>query len=235
MKLIDLTMPLYEGMPAGYGHMAFKNNPLWPDAFKMAETRSFDTSGSEFHVFSIFCEPGTRFILPSFMKEYRYGPTIDTVDIERIVLRDAVVLDVPTGAETDIAAEKLEEAFNKAPVKKGDALLVRTGWGNDERYLKMGHEYREKGPHYSAAAADKLMELLAKNQSDMWLYDNCDMGGTDKKTGQFYGFTIRDGLIAIGGIVNAGAITKPRVKLIISPMKSAGCHMGPARVVAVEE
>ncbi len=235
MKIIDLTMPLYEDMPAGYGHMAFKSNPLWPNAFKADETRSFDAHGSEFHVYQIFCEPGTRFILPSFMKEYRYGPTLDTVDLEKIILRETVILDVPVGAEEHVEADTLEAAFNKAPVKKGDALLVRTGWGDNERYFKMGHDFAEKGPHFSAAGCAKLMELMDKNGSDMWLYDVCDMGGRDKKTGEFYGFTIKGGQIAIGGVVDCGIISKPRVKLVIMPLEIVGCHMAPCRVVAIEE
>ncbi|MBI2288467.1 MAG: hypothetical protein HYU83_05810, partial [Chloroflexi bacterium] len=86
MKFIDLTMPLYEGMPAGYGHMAFKNHPMWPDAFDMAETRSYEPHGSVMHVYTIFCEPGTRFILPSYGKQYRYGPTLDTVDLNKLIM-----------------------------------------------------------------------------------------------------------------------------------------------------
>lgn len=228
-------MPLYEGMPAGYGHMAFKNHPMWPDAFKIAETRSWEPHGSRMHLYTIFCEPGTRFILPSYRAQLKYDATLDTIDLQKVIMKDTVVIDIPMKPGEWLAADKLEAAFNKAPVQKGDALLCRTGWGDNERYLKMGHEYREQGPHYSAAAASKLMDLMKKNESEIWLYDNCDMGGTDPATGQFAGFTINEGMIAIGGIVNAGAITKPRVKLSVLPIKAAYCHMAPCRAVAVED
>ena len=99
----------------------------------------------------------------------------------------------------------------------------------------MGHSYRENSPHYNAASANKLMDLLEKNESDLWLYDNCDMAGVDKKTGAPIGWAIRSGRMAVGGVVNCGAITKPRVKLVILPLKAKGGHIAPCSVVALED
>lgn len=225
MKLIDLSMPRYNGMESQYGHMGWKNHPLWPEAFKMEETRSYDADGSSMHVFTMPSPTNTRFITASFRKEFKDEATLDTVDLNKLILRDTVIIDVPKGAEGLIEPEELEAAFNKAPVQKGDALLLRTGWGDDERYFKIGHDFREKSPKYTRPAGVKLMELLEKNESDLWLYDNCDMGG----------FTIRSGMMAVGGVVNCGAITKPRVKLIIQPLKIKGAHLGPCSAVALEE
>jgi len=201
----------------------------------MDETLSYEAANMEFHVYTIFCEPGTRFILSSFMKQYKDDPTLDTIDLNNLVLREAVILDVPKEAEECIEPEELEATFNEAPWQKGDALLVRTGWGDKGRYFELGHDYREKGPHFTDASAKKLMELLEKSGSDLWLYDNCDMGGVDKRTGEHGGFTIRAGLMAVGGLVNCGEIKKERLKLIILPLKIKGAHMTPCRVVALEE
>ncbi|MBI2979307.1 MAG: hypothetical protein HYY41_00505 [Chloroflexi bacterium] len=213
MKIIDLTAPLYEGQPFQHGHMGFRAHPIWPEPFKATETRSYDPDGSRFHVYTIFCEPGTRLILAGFRKDYKDGPTLDTIDLKKIVFRDAVVIDIP----------------------KGDAILTRTGWGDNERYFKMGHLYRENGPHFNVASGNKLMELMEKNGSDMYTYDMCDMSGLDKKTLTRGGFTIRAGMIALGGLVNCNAITKPRVKLIALPLKAKGGRMAPCSVVAIEE
>ena len=147
-----------------------------------------------------------------------------------------VIIDLPKGEDEIVEAGELEAAFKKAPVKKGDALLIRTGWGNDDRYLTMGADYVDKGPRYRLSSADKLMDLLVKNERVIWLYDHPNMTGTDKKTGEnLRGFTIRAGLIAICGIVNANAITKPRVKLVALPIKVMGGHMGPVQVIAIED
>ncbi len=235
MKIIDLTMPLYNGQPAGHGHWGFKGHPMWPEPFKMTETMSYEADGRRFHVFTIFSEPGTRLILASYKKEFKDEPTLDTLDLQKLVLRETVIIDVPKVDEEIIEPEEVEAAFKKAPVRRGDALLIRTGWGDNERYLKIGDLYRQNSPHYNAASANKLMDLLQENGSDLWLYDVCDMAGVDKRNGIRGGFTIRSGLMGIGGVINCGAITKPRVKLIVLPLKAKGCHIAPCSVVALEE
>jgi len=235
MNLIDLTMPLYNGQPAGHEHWGFKGHPMWPEPFNVTDTMSYEADGRRFHVFTVFSEPGTRLILASYKKDFQNEPTLDTVDLQRLILRETVVINVPKGADEIIEAEELEAAFAAAPVRKGDAFLVRTGWGNNGSYLTMGQAYRLNSPHYNAASANKLMDLLESNGSDLWLYDNCDMAGVDKRTGVRGGFTIRSGLLAVGGVVNCGAIIRQRVKLIIQPLKAKGCHIAPCSVVAVED
>ena len=235
MKLINLTMPLYDGMPAGYGHVSFKTHPLWPDAFKIEETRSYDSDGMSTHVFTIPASTNTRLIMAGFRKAFKDEATLDTVDLSRLISRAAVVIDVPQGDDGLIESESVAAAVSQAPVQRGDALLMRTGWGDNQRYFKMGHDFRKKSPHYTGPAADKLMDLLEENGSDLWLYDTCDMGGIDKKTGKFAGFTIRTGMMSVGGVVNCGAITRPRVKLVILPLMVKGAHMGPCSVAAIEE
>ncbi|MBI2288715.1 MAG: cyclase family protein [Chloroflexi bacterium] len=235
MKIIDLTAPLFEGQPGMVGFGGCRTSPTWPQPFVATETRSWDPDGSRFHVYTIFCEPGTRFILASFRKEYRDGPTIEKIPVEKLMLRDAVVIDIPKRDDEIVQTEELEAAFKKAPVKKGDALIIRTGWGDDGRHYKIGNLYKENSPHFNVASGNKLMELMEQNGSDLWTYDMESMSGLDKKTFTRGGFTIRAGMIAIGGVINCGAITKPRVKLIILPLKAKGGHMAPCSIVALEE
>ena len=235
MGLIDLTMPLYAGMPGGHGSRGFETHPMWPEPFKMEETRSYESAGMEMHVFTVFCEARSSLILASFRKEFKSGSTLDTIDLNKLVMRDTVILDVPKGEDGIVEAEELETAFNKAPCQKGDGLLVRTGWGDDERYLKLGVAYRENSPHLNNASAEKLMELMAKNESDLFLFDMCDMSGVDKRTGIRGGFAMHAEQIFVGGLVNCGEIKKERVKLIILPLKVKGVAMAPCYVVAIEE
>ncbi|MBI2979574.1 MAG: cyclase family protein [Chloroflexi bacterium] len=238
MKIIDLTMPLYEGMPSGHGHPAFKSHPIWPEPFKIQMTGS-TSGGSQFHVYTSFCEAGTRLLLPGYRQEYRDDPSrLDTVDLSRLVLRNAVILDIPKKEEEFIDPEEVERAFKKAPVQRGDAFLVRTGWGDNERYIKMGLDYKEKGPHYTEEGAAKVRELMVANGSDLFIYDCCDVNGTDKRTGKAhsaFGAYCRPGLAAVGGAVNTGAISKPRVKLIVLPFKAKGAWFAPCSIVAIEE
>ncbi|MBI4188012.1 MAG: cyclase family protein [Chloroflexi bacterium] len=235
MKIIDLTMPYYNGQPGMYGFEGCKAAPTWPEAFKVTETMSYEPSGMRFHVYTVMCEPGTRFILASFMKAYKNEATLDTVPLTDIILRDAVILDIPKGDDEIIQAGELEAAFKKAPVKKGDALIIRTGWGDNQRYFKMGRLFQDNSPHFNAASADKLVELLEKNGSNLWTYDVESMSGLDKKTGIRGGFSMHSGMMAVGSVVNCGAITKPRVKLIAAPLKAKGGHMGPCSAVVIED
>lgn len=235
MKIIDLTMPLYEDQAAQNGHMGFRAHPVWPRPFTATETRSYDPNGSRFHVYTIFCEPGTRCILSSFRAPFKDEVTLDTLDMNKLVMRDAVILDIPKRNDEIVEPEEVEAAFKKAPYQKGDALLVRTGWGDDERYFKMGHNWRLSGPHFNSASSEKILDIMEQNGTDMYLYDLCDIAGLDKKKLTRGGFGIRSGMISIGGVVNTGAITKPRVKLVILPLKAKGGAMAPCSVVALEE
>ncbi len=243
MKIIDLTLPLYNGMSAGYAHPAFKAHPLWPESHKTTETFSYEpgmgadalSAGMRFHVYTIFCEPGTRFIMSSFRKQFRDEATLDTVDMNKLIFRDAVIIDIPKADDEIVEADEFEAAFKKAPYQKGDALFIRTGWGDNQKYLKMGRLWSDNGPHFNAGSAERLMDIMEANGTDMWLYDLCDIAGLDKKTGKRGGFAIRSGMMAVGGVVNCGAITKPRVKLMIMPLKAKGGHMAPCSVAALEE
>ncbi len=235
MKIIDLTFPLYNGMPTGYGSKSFKTHSLWPDSFKMTETMSYEPHGIRFHVYTIFCEIGTKFILASFKKDFKDEATLDTVDLNKLIFRDAVVIDIPKRDDEIVEADEFEVAFNKTPYQKGDALLIRTGWGDNQRYFKLGHLFRENSPHFNDGSAQKLMDIMGKNGTDIFLWDLCAFSGLDKKRGTRGSYPTRSGMMSVGGIVNCGAITKPRVKLIIMPLKVKGGHMSPCSVVALEE
>ncbi|MBI2287433.1 MAG: cyclase family protein [Chloroflexi bacterium] len=207
-----------------------------------------ETNPYTWHVFTFFAEAGTRFILPGFRPQYRFDDvrTLETVALDnKLIERNAVIIDVPKGPGDWIRPEDLEKAVSNAPVqqgnamqdKPGDAFIIRTGWGDDERYLKLGLEFREKSPHFTDTAVDKLLELLAVNDCDMWLYDTCEMTtrGVDPVSGRPGSFGIRSGLTAVGGIVNAGAIKKPRVKLVVLPIPIRDAWMTPCRVIAMED
>ncbi|MBI2979575.1 MAG: cyclase family protein [Chloroflexi bacterium] len=234
MRYIDLTMPLYEFMPACYAHKSFEKHPLWPRAFKMENVR-IEGSTYWWHVFTMFCEPGTRFILPGF-KYAEDKRKLGVVDINKLMYRDTVVVDVPKEAGEFVRPEDLEKAIKKAPAKKGDALLIRTGWGDDRRWAKLETDYKYKSPHFTDTAVKKLLELMQTKGMDMWLYDTCEMvGGVDPVSGRPGSFDIRPGLCAVGGLINCGEIKKPRVKLMVLPLKIRDAWMGPCRVVAIED
>jgi kynurenine formamidase len=233
MRIIDMTLPLYNGVPAhAYGTSVFKDHPLFPYPFKMEAAATYEANNDEYFIYTMAPEPGTRVVLAS--GTFKDDPTLDLLDLKRLVLRETVVLDIPKKASEVITAEDLENAFKKSPVKKGDALFIRTGWGDNESYAKLGLDYKYKSPRFNDETQAKLTELLKKAQSDMFVLDTSEISDPEK-FGPGAGWLWRKGIIIVGGLVNGGEIKTPRVKLTILPLKIRGGHSSPARVMAIEE
>ncbi|MBI2303583.1 MAG: hypothetical protein HYU86_02405 [Chloroflexi bacterium] len=102
MRIVELTMPLYEGM--GYGNVYPQERPfeirwLYPPEY-----------GSSRAVYIMSNEPGTRLLLPSSRVERRDAPRLDEIDLRQFVMRDAAILDVPKGALEVVRAEDIDGA-----------------------------------------------------------------------------------------------------------------------------
>ena len=262
MRVIDLTIPLYEGM--SFGRVYPQERP-----FEIETISSWDT-GLRLDNFSVYCEQGTRLILCSLDAACKDGPKIGDVNI---VLRDMVVVDVPKGPSELVTAEEVERAIAKVDFREGDAVLFRTGWGDDKRYSKLGVDYELTCPHFgSDDTLKKIVEIMKAKKSDLFCYDtaNCtDMNATfkdwvsqkplpptwpspqakermAKRVAERLAVKIppegvglfrltRAGINLIGGLVNCGEIKQERVKLIALPLKVKEVPVAPCNVVAVEE
>ena len=262
MKIIDLTMPIYEGMPCG---------TLWPyeRAVVIESPLTWEKHGLRLDNLTMFCEPGTRLVMPSLGASRKDEPKVDEIDLNKIILRDTVVIDVPKKANEVITLAEVEAAFQKADVHSGDAVLLRTGWGDDERYYKMGEEYVLQSPYYAKEATARLAEMMKEKGCDLFFYDTANMGlpkvhlipewvkaqprkegwpsaeakayvdaYTTEKIIEDWEGVLPMGparIVAIGCIVNCGAITKSRVKTTSLPLKIRGAAVTPCSVIAIEE
>lgn len=265
MRIIDVTWPLYEGIPLG---TVFPNQA----EFKVEVTAEFPSHRS--YAYQVWCEQGTRLCLPSMM--YRFHgdkEKLDEVDLSKLVLRDTVVLDVPKGPNQPVTGRDIEDACSKADYREGDAVLVRTGWGDDERYLKLGEDYVFTSPYYADDACQKLVEIMTRKKSDLFCYDTanihdyadvkatwCQMKPRPKPwpspeakeylakmakepimetigSGESWGAMrlIKNRIMLHGGLVNCSQIKKQRVKLIALPLRVKGGVMAPCHTVAIEE
>lgn len=165
MRVINLTHPLYEGMSFG---------SLWPQErpFEIDNIKSWDTHGLRLDNFNVYCEQGTRLLLYSSLADFRNGPKIDEVNI---VLQDTVVVDVPKGPKEIVTGKEVERACAKADFREGDALIVRTGWGDDERYLKLGEDYQLMSPYYGGDEDWKIIcEIMVAKKSPLFCYDTAN-------------------------------------------------------------
>ncbi|MBI2304875.1 MAG: cyclase family protein [Chloroflexi bacterium] len=235
MRLTDLTMPLYEGMGTGYQHRSLEGGDLWDTQVKIRKGWNYETHGRSIWSINVFLESGTRLVLASFQGQFKDSPRIHQV-MTKYFMRDAVILDIPKGAEEVVTAEDVERAYSKVPAQKGDAIMVRTGWGDNERYLKMGRDYHIRTPHYINKSAQKIGEIMESLGSDLFLYDTSNMIGLNPETGEREGLLpFRPHWAMLGGLVNCGAIQKQRVKIAALPFKVLDAGISLCSVVAVEE
>jgi kynurenine formamidase len=163
MNFIELTMPL---------------NHLWmPDEVLPTSVKFF--LGPKNHQekgIVVGSETGTCLMLPSVFADFRKTTRLDTLPVEKLVLRPTTVAAIAKGDEEEITRTDVEKALDASRPAKGDALLIRTGWG-DRPYPAMGGgAYVIRSPHFSLAAAKYLGERMAENQSDLLLVDTALLG-----------------------------------------------------------
>ena len=165
MRVINLTMPLYEGMGVGR---------IYPQEseFIIESITSWEEGGARLDVFHVYCEQGTRLIMPSILLMDKDKPTVDEANI---VLQDTVIVDIPKGTGEVITVEDIEQALPKADWQPGDALLIRTGWGDNERYLEMGEDFWTRCPFYQGDDVwKKIVEFMKAKQSNIFCYDTAN-------------------------------------------------------------
>lgn len=152
-RIIDLSIPLYDFMPVG-------NVWAWDVPFQTQPITSIEKHGFDLFMITMHSETGTRLMPPAISDKTE--PGVDTLDLNLLVDRETVVADCPKGADEEIVAADIDRIFSGYNVQQGDALLIRTGWGNGERYYKIGDDYARRTPHFAKDGADRLAELATE-------------------------------------------------------------------------
>ncbi len=167
-RVINLTLPLYDHMPVG-------NVWAWDMPFQMEDITNYEIHGMRKHACKVDSEVGTRFIMKSI-----YNPDealIGKLDFSLLINRDTVVIDIPKGAEEEINAKDISEKVEgDSEYRDGDVVLIRTGWGDNERFREMGDEYAIRTPHFSDDGAEKFAEVLRRKGSDLFAIDVAYIG-----------------------------------------------------------
>jgi kynurenine formamidase len=167
-KVTNLTLPLYPGMPVG-------NVWAWDAPFRQEPIVTLEDNGVRIDALSFHSETGTRLMMAATIDDS--APTIGQIDLHKFVNREAVVIDIPKGAEEEILPEDIDRYVVSDPdYKEGDIVLIRTGWGNGGRYEKMGDDYAIKTPHFSEAGSLRLTEVMKEKGSDTVAIDVAYVG-----------------------------------------------------------
>jgi len=166
MKLFDLTMPVWEG--AGYGEiLPFTNSPV-----RLLEYVFYDKHGLRMTRMKLDGETGSPFMVPHqrmpfdptpLQPEPKFSWTLDEIPLERLILRDTVVVDINAAEGHEITPAEMDEAIRRSDYRNGDEVLLRTGWGTREKAYELGIDYYKRSPsvHYDAAM------LLARKMEEM--------------------------------------------------------------------
>ena len=260
MRVVDLTLPLYDFMPVG-------NVWAWDVPFQSQPITTWDKNGYELTMVTMHSEAGTRLMMRAMTHEG--APRIDQLPLEPFVLRPTVVLETPCGIRGVLEPADIDRAFEDADVREGDAVLLHTGWGDDQRWVELGDDYARHTPYVSKAAAERLVEHLRAVQSDLVGSDVAYWGRGDRYQGPewadrpawerapFPSIQARRYLASytgekaladfespavltaanvnfLGALCNLGALSQRRVELIVLPLKVQGARGATSRVVAVE-
>jgi kynurenine formamidase len=158
VRFHELTLPLdYEYMP----------DEVFPTAtpFVLAPREHPDKG------LLLGTETGTCLTLPAQFEERRQSSRLHDIPPEKLVLRETVVLTIPAEAEQEIGAADVARALAAADPRAGDALLLRTGWGDRGEHQRPGTRYLLAGPRLSLAGAERLATAMQECGSDLFLTD----------------------------------------------------------------
>jgi kynurenine formamidase len=125
-------------------------------------------------------ETGTCLTLPSAFADFRKTTRLHEVPIEKLFLRATTILDIAAEESQEITESAMKRAIEDCQVPRGNALLLRTAWGDRGAHAESGSRYIMASPHLSLAAAELLAVFMSERESDLLLTDLALIGWPDK-------------------------------------------------------
>ncbi|HEY7067432.1 MAG TPA: cyclase family protein [Chloroflexota bacterium] len=167
MRALDLTMPLdYEWMP----------DELFPTATQFL----LAPRGNPEKGITVGTDSGTALLLPAQFAAFRGTRRLHEIEPAELVLRATAVVDLPCPPRQAIDRDTVYGAIERADFRDGDALLLRTGWG-DQGPRERGHDrYLVDTPRLTLDAADWLIEGMQERGTSLLLTDTALLGYPDK-------------------------------------------------------
>ena len=125
-------------------------------------------------------ETGTCLTLPSAYADFRKTTRLHEVSLEKLFLRGTTIFDIAKQENEAINETDLKQAIDKTHLAKGNALLLRTGWGDRGFEKAGGSRYMLASPYLSVEAAQLLASFMNEQESDLLLTDAALIGRPDK-------------------------------------------------------
>ena len=218
MKIIDLSLPIEEGM------MTFPTH--WHPVVEITILGRHGIEGRETRKIVLGTHVGTHADAPRHF--IPNGGTIDNVPLD-VLIGPATVVDFTGCAPLqEITVASLRQKLNNQVPGR---LILRTGWSDYFGNLKFYNEY----PFLSEEAAQWLVEqgvrLIAMDTPSP---DNPAHSRGTPKDSPNHKVLLGAQVVLVEYLTNLKSITTPEVELIVLPLKLKGCDGSPVRCVAIE-
>lgn len=218
MKIIDLSLPIEEGM------MTFPTH--WHPVVEVTILGRHGIEGRETRKIVLGTHIGTHADAPRHF--IPGGSTIDEIPLE-VLIGPATVVDF-TGCrplqEIDIAA--LEQRLcGNSPAR----LILRTGWSEYFGEMKFYNEYPFLSENAARWLVEKGVRLIAMDTPSP---DNPAHSRGAAKDSPNHKILLGAGVVLVEYVANLKALSKSEVELLVMPLKLKGCDGSPARCVAIE-
>lgn len=154
-RIVDLTQPLYNGMP------------FWPgtEAISIERIADYD-QGYRMHKFTLWENIGTHVDSPSHFAAGEGKRTIDQLPLDQLLV-PAVVINVQRKVDSDVDYQlTTQDIINweglYGRINKGTLVIMNTGWykrfANPATYANQDEQGVLHFPGFSVAAAELLVE-----------------------------------------------------------------------------
>lgn len=228
LDVVDLTRPIYEGMPQWFGHqktfiMVNQTHDEFKDKWK-------SNCGFEAHNLLISEHVGTH---TDAIFEYEpAGPKLDESPLA-FYYGPAVCIDVEPFVESDIellSEEKLVAAVeaSEQEIRRGDVLLLHFGYG-DKVWPALA--YAERNPGLSREAVRWIAEQGVVNIG----VDQMSIDSSEDPEFSAHLVCGEYGIVNTESLTNLSKIKNERVLYIGLPLNITGGTGSPIRAIAIRE
>jgi arylformamidase len=216
-RIIDLTMPIEEGMQTFPTH--------WHPFVEITQLGRHGLENRETRKLALGTHTGTHIDAPRHF--IPGGITVDQIQLEQLV-GPASVLDLTAfGAGEEVGLDDLARILGKRPATR---VLMRFDW--DRTLGTM--DYYNDSPFLSEMAAQWLVDngcrLLGM---DTAMPDNPKNGRDSPKDSPNHKILLGNGVILLEYLVNLGALDQPVVELVVAPLKIRDGDGAPERAFAI--
>jgi arylformamidase len=218
MKIIDLSLPIEEGM------MTFPTH--WHPVVEITILGRHGVEGRETRKLVLGTHIGTHADAPRHF--IPNGRTIDEVPLD-VLIGPATIADFtgcPPLHQIDTAQLK-QKLGDKVPQR----LILRTGWSAHFGNMKFYNEYPFLSEDAAQWLAERGVRLIAMDTPSP---DNPAHSRGTPKDSPNHKVLLGAGVILVEYLTNLNAITALEVELIVMPLKLKGCDGSPVRCVAIE-